>query len=208
MLEGEFEALVQTLQPEQGLIACAKAMFKHAWAQRQAQSQAITHALKRDITRIEKQMDTLMDRLVDATTPTAVIAYETRLEKLERQKLVLTEKTQEKPAKHGTFNELFELAVSFLSSPCILWQTGNLTLKKTVLRLAFSERIAYCRKEGLRTPKTSLPFKLLGDITTGQNKMAERVGFEPTVRSHARRFSRPVHSTTLPPLRSCGAYCA
>ncbi|MCP4099369.1 MAG: recombinase family protein, partial [Planctomycetaceae bacterium] len=93
VLEGEFEAMVQTLQPEQGLFACAKAMFKHAWNQRLAQSQAITHALKRDITRIEKQMDTLMDRLVDATTPTAVIAYEARLEKLERQKLVLTEKT-------------------------------------------------------------------------------------------------------------------
>lgn len=32
--------------------------------------------------------------------------------------------------------------------------------------------------------------------------MAEEVGFEPTVRSHARRFSRPVQSTTLPLLRS------
>ena len=32
--------------------------------------------------------------------------------------------------------------------------------------------------------------------------MAEEVGFEPTVRFHARRFSRPVHSTTLPLLRS------
>src|SRR6056297_2443890 len=28
--------------------------------------------------------------------------------------------------------------------------------------------------------------------------MAEEVGFEPTVRFHARRFSRPVQSTTLP----------
>ncbi len=31
-------------------------------------------------------------------------------------------------------------------------------------------------------------------------QMAEGEGFEPPVRSHARRFSRPVHSTTLPPL--------
>jgi hypothetical protein len=30
--------------------------------------------------------------------------------------------------------------------------------------------------------------------------MAERVGFEPTVRLRAHRFSRPAHSTTLPPL--------
>ena len=31
--------------------------------------------------------------------------------------------------------------------------------------------------------------------------VAEEVGFEPTVRFHARRFSRPVQSTTLPLLR-------
>lgn len=36
--------------------------------------------------------------------------------------------------------------------------------------------------------------------------MAEEVGFEPTEGFHLRRFSRPVHSTTLPPLRCfcCG----
>ena len=32
--------------------------------------------------------------------------------------------------------------------------------------------------------------------------MAERVGFEPTVRLHVRLLSSQVHSTTLPPLRS------
>ena len=32
-------------------------------------------------------------------------------------------------------------------------------------------------------------------------RKAERVGFEPTVGLTLRRFSRPVHSATLPPLR-------
>jgi hypothetical protein len=31
--------------------------------------------------------------------------------------------------------------------------------------------------------------------------LAEEVGFEPTERVNVRRFSRPVHSTTLPLLR-------
>ncbi len=35
----------------------------------------------------------------------------------------------------------------------------------------------------------------------GKCEMAEEVGFEPTVDFHLRRFSRPVHSTTLPLLR-------
>ena len=33
-------------------------------------------------------------------------------------------------------------------------------------------------------------------------RMAEEVGFEPTEELPLRRFSRPVHSTTLPLLRS------
>ena len=38
--------------------------------------------------------------------------------------------------------------------------------------------------------------------------LAERVGFEPTVRLHVHRISSPAHSTTLPPLQvrfACGA---
>ena len=38
---------------------------------------------------------------------------------------------------------------------------------------------------------------------TNLEMMAEEVGFEPTVRVNVRRFSRPVHSTTLPLLRRC-----
>src|SRR5690606_25099290 len=34
--------------------------------------------------------------------------------------------------------------------------------------------------------------------------LAERVGFEPTVRLHVRLISSQVHSTTLPPLRWAG----
>ena len=37
----------------------------------------------------------------------------------------------------------------------------------------------------------------------GPLRMAERVGFEPTVGSHLRLISSQVHSTTLPPLRWC-----
>ena len=36
--------------------------------------------------------------------------------------------------------------------------------------------------------------------------MAEEVGFEPTVGVNPRRFSRPVHSTTLPLLRHPFSY--
>lgn len=44
--------------------------------------------------------------------------------------------------------------------------------------------------------KKTLNFNKLGFMY-----MAERQGFEPWVGINRRRFSRPVHSTTLPPLQ-------
>ncbi len=44
----------------------------------------------------------------------------------------------------------------------------------------------------------SIALKWRGAREDRIRKMAEAVGFEPTVRSHARRFSRPLPSTTRP----------
>ena len=51
----------------------------------------------------------------------------------------------------------------------------------------------------------AIPFNYLIYNNIKEN-MAEEVGFEPTVDFHLRRFSRPVHSTTLPLLRQEGEY--
>ena len=57
---------------------------------------------------------------------------------------------------------------------------------------------------------TSLSFPGSGRDMAAQrspfcSELAERVGFEPTVRLHAQRFSRPPRSTALAPLRAVQA---
>ena len=100
-----------------------------------------------------------------------------------------------------SFEDMFEHACQFLANPWKIWNNGDLAQRRTVLKLAFSERQYYCRKEGLRTQKTTLPFNMLGGIPESEGVMAEAQGFEPWEDFHPRRFSRPVHSTTLPSLR-------
>ena len=48
--------------------------------------------------------------------------------------------------------------------------------------MAFAERLAYVRGEGFRTAKTTLPFRYLGDIEAQNSAMAEKEGFEPSIR--------------------------
>ena len=185
VLEGEFEALLESLRPSRQLFEVAKAMFRDAWDQRVAQASALVRGLEKEARAIERQIENLLDRIVDAGNEHVVAAYEKRLAKLEREKELKDERLSQTGRPQRPFDEMFELAAAFLANPCNIWQNGGLTGRKTVLRLAFTDRLAYCRNEGLRTPKISLPFKMLRDFTSGNCKMAERMGFEPT-----RRYQR------------------
>ncbi len=204
--EGEFAALLHNLQPSQNLVSVTQAMIRKVWDARIAQVKAGFTRLKAETTKLQRQIDGLLDRIVDAASPTVITAYETRLAKLEKEKLLTQEKLANPPDFSKGCDELFELALIFLANPWKLWDSGRLTLRRTVLKLAFVEPISYCRKSGLRTPKTTLPFKVLEGISTGKCEMAERQGFEPWRRFPAYTRSRRAPSTTRPPLRRAVCY--
>ena len=181
-LEAEFESMLKQLTPSEITFDMTLAMLKRAWNVRLAQAKQMATALKKEVVRFEKQIEHLLDRIVDAETNTAITAYERRIAKLEREKHLATEKLAEKPGPKRPFEEMFELACGFLSSPWNIWKNGDLATRRTVLKLVFSVRPAYHRNQGHFELETSLPFKLLGDIDMGKCKMAETVGFEPTIR--------------------------
>ncbi|MDD9911199.1 MAG: recombinase family protein [Ahrensia sp.] len=178
-IEGQFEAILQSMQPSKNLVSIAKVMFKHAWSQRLEQFKVNGQTIERDLAAIDPQIDQLLDRIVAADNDRVIDAYENKIAKLERQKLVLTEKLANfgKP-KHG-FDEMFELAMRFLSNPWKLWVSGQLHLRKTVLRLGFIDRIAYHRERGFSNVKKSLPFNILGGNNMMKMEMAHPPGFEP-----------------------------
>ena len=107
-------------------------------------------------------------------------AYEARIAKLECEKIKLEEFIENSGKPKHTFEELFELGLSFLASPWKIWNSGDYPLKRIVLRLAFAERVAYSREEGLRTPEKALPFKALEVFQMEKCEMARPEGFEPS----------------------------
>src|SRR5690606_25812393 len=91
-IEGEFAAILQSLQPTKQLFALAKVMLQDALEARLESVGAAQMELKRQLKAAEQQIENLLDRIVEATSPTVISAYEARLSKLEREKLVLSEK--------------------------------------------------------------------------------------------------------------------
>ena len=188
-LEGEFEGVLKALQPTEGLFSIVKAMFRDAWDMRGAHAFDAAKGIKADIKRMEKQIEQLLDRIVDASNDSVVSAYEKRIAKLEREKLLAEEKIAQSGKPRHTFEESFEHAIQFLSNPWNIWIKSDLALKKTVLRLAFLEPLPYCRERGLRTPNLALPFKALGDFCSNKCEMAHPRGFEPLASAFGGRRS-------------------
>jgi len=118
----------------------------------------------------------LLDRIMNATSATVVDAYENRIARLERKKLALLEKSQNQGKTRYPFEELFERALTFLANPCKIWENGGLEYKRMVLRLVFADNLAYTRGIGYRTPKTTIPFKVLEGFSDLKSKMVRPRG--------------------------------
>ncbi|MGB3215195.1 MAG: recombinase, partial [Alphaproteobacteria bacterium] len=125
-----------------------------------------------------RQIESLLDRIVDASSASVVGAYEKRIGTLESEKLLMEENLSSVGKPVRTFEEMFEHALAFLSNPLKLWLSDRIEHKRTALKLIFSERLAYDLESGFRTPKISMPFKLLADYSGGKNRMAHPGRFE------------------------------
>lgn len=160
-IEGDVADIVRSLQPSRKLFDLSMAMFREAWDQRNAFVSELVKSAEDKLRETEKQIDALLTRIMESTNPTVVRAYEDKIAILERDKLRLHESMTKHGPENGTFDKMLELSLKFLASPWKIWETGNITLRRTVLKLAFAEPLQYHRNKGARTPETTLPFKAL-----------------------------------------------
>jgi site-specific DNA recombinase len=181
VLEDDFEDLLKTIQPSESLFELTKAMFCKAWELQSERSATLRDSIKRRVAEIEKKTATLLERIIDASSANVIATYEKHISELETEKLVMTEKLQKAGKPRRSFDEMFELAINFLSNPQKLWDSRLLTDKRIVLKLAFNERLVYQRNSGFRTPVISSVFKALQGISTLNFQMAERERFELSV---------------------------
>lgn len=170
-LEGEFEELVRELQPTKTMFDMVRDMFRRGWEMRGAYMASLAKSSGQELQKIDKQIENFLDRIVDATTPSVIARYEERIAKLEKEKLLLKEKMNQDGEIQRPFGEMFVLALAFPSNPSKLLETKRLADVKTLIKLCMEEPLVYCRESGFRTPKTSAPFRFVGNFA-GKCEMA------------------------------------
>ena len=181
-LEGEFEMLLSEMKPSKDMFFLAAEIFTDLWNTRRNDAKQEADAIRRNLAQIERKTEQFFERIVEADNPILITAYEKKLRQLEEEKITLDEKIAQCGRPLQSFDETFRTAIQFLSNPHQLWVSDRLEHRRAVLKLAFSERLRYCRNEGFRTPEKSLPFLLLEGSDERKKEMVGLVGLEPTTK--------------------------
>ena len=170
-LEDSFAEIMKSLQPAKGLFKIAKAMMRDAWDMKLGEAHAHKEVLQKQLRETDAQIENLLDRIVETNSPSLVSAYETRVEKLERSKIVLAERVANIIPPKGRLEECIELALKFLANPWFIYKNGDFAMRQTVLRLAFAEPLR-CSQNGVYgTPELSFPFRYLAGISGQKSEM-------------------------------------
>ncbi|WP_432444769.1 recombinase family protein [Rhizobium leguminosarum] len=178
-IEGGFAEILQSLQPTRELFGMAKTMFIDAWEMRTAEANRDKGQVENQRRSVEKQIQTLLERIIETGSASVIKAYEDKIEKLERERLLLEEKVGRIVPPPRRLGEFIEPALALLANPWNIYDNGNLTFKRAVLRLVFAEPVRYSRKSGYRTANTTFPFKVLASIASAQKEMVRPRGVEP-----------------------------
>ena len=178
-VEGAFVDYLKRLTPAQTVFRTAGRMLHDLWEQRLGQESANQQILREQLADTEKQARKLLDRIVATESNALVKSYEAKLVDLENTKLLLAEKLDTASQNRPALEDMLELSFAFLSNPCKVWEKAGYALRRTILKLVLTEPFVYCRINGPRTPKSTLPFKYLGRFSGAKVDMVEPRGVEP-----------------------------
>ncbi len=182
-VEQRFEALLETLTPRPELIKVADAMFKTLWKKHRLAFEERRKAGVGSIKTIERKLETLVDRLIQTTQPSLIRVYEGEIAKLEQRKAVERERLDAVEAESGIgtpgLEKSYRTTLAFLSNPLNLWNSERIECRRAAVKLTFSDKLQYCRKNGYRTAQIALPFRVLGDLSASESRMVPVEGLEP-----------------------------
>ena len=178
VLEGEFEEILQGMEPTPSFFKLANDMLARLWEDRGGAVKKQVEHIKRELKRIESSIDQFLDRVIEAPSKSLVTAYENKIKNLEAERLSLQETAQNLSVPRGTFAGLHRTALEFLKSPYTVWVSGGSEARKLLLRLAFEERLAYQRGQGYRTAKTAIPFRFFSALAISRG-LVDDTGIEP-----------------------------
>ena len=179
VIEAEFEALLTEIEPSQEILDIAHDYLKIWWDYLLQNQECKRQAFEDRLKKMGKEINTLINRAVNSESEHAAKAYERRINELELEKVMTTEKLENIGKPMNSFEKTSRTAFTFLRKPFVLWDSGRYDYRRVLLRLVFSAPLIYDMKMGYRTAPIAQPFRLLRAMTMGKYEMVPERGLEP-----------------------------
>ncbi len=179
-VEGEFEALLQSLIPNPQVVHLLEKCVLDDYEKRIKDSGTYREELLNQKRLVERKVDQFLDRVATADSAILVTSYERQIKLLEEQRIVLDDKIKNCGRVDDNFEELARTTFQFLANPHKYWLNGDLMGKRRLLKATFTHPLAYNRNRGYRTAAISLPFSVLREFSEGDSEVVPLVGLEPT----------------------------
>jgi site-specific DNA recombinase len=175
----ELEELLTGLKPRKNILKVVRQRLLDHWDKRKLDMETVRKRRQERLDGIEKEIQGYLGAIDKCSSPIVLKRIEEQVQSLEAKKIRLGGRIT-KP-KHGDydFETALDRVLGFINNPLALWQTAELSQRRLVLRLVFTEPLVYDRETGFGTPALSLPIAIACVPELDELEMVGSPGVEP-----------------------------
>jgi DNA invertase Pin-like site-specific DNA recombinase len=159
-MHAAFESLLATLRPRADLLDVVRKEFLEEWDRQKLDVEAVRKERQRKLDEIQGQINGYLEAVGRCTSPIMLKKIEEGIEALDAKRLRLGGSLGRSKEREYDFEHALAQVLDFLKEPALMWRTGDLEIRRVVLRLVFSEPLVYDRESGFGTPTFSLPINV------------------------------------------------
>jgi len=157
-IETSFGDLLKQARAKNEVIDYAKALFMQRWENKLSDLGQVNATREKELSNVIAEKSVILARIPKVKSEPMLEVYEKQVEALYQKELALKEPVGPK-SREVAFGTALKEVMDVISNPYKKWQSELLEDKRLVLKLVFTDKIAYHYKYGFGTANYSLPVK-------------------------------------------------
>jgi len=178
-IHDDFETLLKKLKPRPNILKVVRAELLEQWNTRMLDVESVHKERQKKLNAIQKEINEYLDAIKTCSNAIVIKKIEESIEALEAKRMRLGEKIEIKEKKHYDFESAVDRVFDFIKNPYAMWQQGDLSQKRLVLRLVFEGALKYDKEKGFGTATFSLPINICCVPELDEIEVVEMPGVEP-----------------------------
>ena len=170
-LHKELEKLLVNLTPKKDTIKCFENIFIDLLKDRKNIFIENEQKIKNQIQEFDKKIDNYIDRIWNSTSQKLIENYESKIEELEKEKQIISEKMTENFSHLKNVWTWLKTKLKKVSNALVVWNNQDVKNKKELLKMIFPAWIPINKKRVVWTPNLSLIYQAFELSKVSKNHM-------------------------------------